>query len=112
MVTFDELKSFEGKNVVMLTKNASVYSGLLTNIRSPKDRAEDYVAFGDFNYTGFIDTAKGPMTVKENSKEFPIRASDEVIDPALYMIKSEPEETGDKDIILEEMKNGDIRLVY
>jgi len=80
MTTFNDVKKLEGKNVLMLTENGSIYIGAISNVQNPKH--SHHVAFVNFKYGRWFKaaTVHGSMYfyAEGNTEEFPIWQTDEL----------------------------------
>ena len=86
MVLFQELKQMEGKQVVMLTKFGSVYSGKIENVRLPNEEemklyGNESSGYGKFDNVGFLNAAPEPIFLedKNTNSDFPFKTSDIII---------------------------------
>ena len=90
MTTLNDVSQLQGKKVLMLTQNNTVYIGRMSDLRLPSasDMENNIVALVSFNYCRFSEeaTIEGPKErfMKENVKTFPVRLTDELHDFEKY----------------------------
>ena len=82
--TLDEVKKYEGKDIIILTKNKTVYAGRVSNVRAPGNGEikPDNVAIMDFNHYRWCKIARRceieepTLFEQRHATDFPIRESD------------------------------------
>ena len=101
MATLDEVKSYEGRNILVLPKNELaknelvytgnelVYTGIISNVRkpTPEEIKRGAVAITHFNYKCIHQRSDGTRIIsKSDAVYFPFRKTDVLCDIEPYEI--------------------------